>query len=96
MIGSSVTGDDEEDGAGVIEFENAKIFWREYMTESELEEKDPERLAGLSTFKRVLKPFLDNGKIRFTGCKGELKLIYITSVKVLYTNFRPFCTLRYM
>jgi len=53
------------------------------MTESELEEKDPERLAGLSTFKRVLKPFLDNGKIRFTGCKGELKLIYITSDKVL-------------
>jgi len=87
LIGSSVTGNDEEDGAGVIEFENAKNFWREYMTESELEEKDPERLAGLSTFKRVLKPFLDNGKIRFTSCKGELKLIYITSVKVLIYQF---------
>jgi len=70
VSGNSSTGVDEEDGAGVLEFENALNFWREYVIESELEEKAPERLAGLDTFKRILEPFVKDGKIRFTGCKG--------------------------
>ena len=36
FVGSKSTGLDEEDGAGVIEFENALNFWREYKVESEL------------------------------------------------------------
>ena len=62
--------DEDDDGAAVLEFENALNFWREYIIESELSEKHPEHVASLDTFKRVLQPFLDQGKIRFTGCKG--------------------------
>jgi len=61
---------EDDDGACVLEFENALNFWREYIIESELSEKHPDHVASVDTFKRVLQPFLDQGKIRFTGCKG--------------------------
>ena len=77
VSGNSSTGIDEEDGAGVLEFENALNFWREYVIESELEEKSPDRLAGLDTFKRILEPFVKDGKIRFTGCKGLKSLNFL-------------------
>jgi hypothetical protein len=73
--GSKSTGIDEEDGAGVIEFENALNFWREYKVESELQEKEPEKVASLDTFKRALRPFVKDKKIRFTGCKGDFQSI---------------------
>ena len=87
FAGSKSTGLDEEDGAGVIEFENALNFWREYKVESELQEKEPEKVASLDTFKRALKPFVQSKKIRFTGCKGY-NLPFFISFHLLLNIFK--------
>jgi len=74
---------EDEDGAGVLEFENALNFWREYIVEAELDEKPSDRIASLDTFKRVLRPFLKEGRIRFTGCKGSIILDHFSLLIII-------------